>query len=105
MDRQVYVGGHLGFETATVAEVLERLRQVYCGSIGTEFMHIGEPEEKRWLQSRLEGDAQIEKFTDKGREAILERLTEAEAFEKFLDKKFRGTKRFGLDGGKAPSQP
>ena len=99
MDRETYVGGHLAFETATPNQVLTRLRQVYCGSIGTEFMHIAEPEEKRWLQARLEGDAQIDIFTDKGREAILQRLTDAEAFEKFLDKKFRGTKRFGLDGG------
>ena len=99
MDREIYVGGHLGFETATAHQVLSRLRQVYCSSIGTEFMHIAEPEEKRWLQARLEGDAQIEKFTDKGRKTILQRLTEAEVFEKFLDKKFRGTKRFGLDGG------
>ena len=99
MDREIFIDGHLGFETATVRQVLDLLRQVYCGSIGTQFMHISEPEEKRWLQARLEGDAQIEKFTDKGRETILARLTEAEAFEKFLDKKFRGTKRFGLDGG------
>ncbi len=101
MDTEVFVDGHLGFETATVGQVIERLRTVYCGSIGMEFMHIAEPEEKRWLQSRLESDSQIEKFTDKGRQAILERLTEAEAFEKFLDKKFRGTKRFGLDGGES----
>ncbi len=101
LDRQVFIDGHLGFETATVRQVLDRLRQVYCGSIGVEFMHIAEPEEKRWLQTRLEGDAQIDKFTDTGRQAILERLTEAEAFEKFLDKKFRGTKRFGLDGGES----
>ena len=101
MDREIFIDGHLGFETATVRQVLDRLRQVYCGSIGVEFMHIAEPEEKRWLQARLESDAQIEKFTDKGRSAILERLTEAEAFEKFLDKKFRGTKRFGLDGGES----
>lgn len=99
MNREVFIDGHLGFETATVGQVLDTLRKVYCGSIGVEFMHIAEPEEKRWLQSRLESDAQIEKFTNKGRQAILERLTEAEAFEKFLDKKFRGTKRFGLDGG------
>lgn len=101
METEVFVDGHLGFDTATVGQVLERLRTVYCGSIGVEFMHIAEPEEKRWLQARLEGDSQIEVFTDKGREAILERLTEAEAFEKFLYKKFRGTKRFGLDGGES----
>ena len=101
METELYIDGHLGFEVATVGQVLERLRKVYCGSIGAEFMHIAEPEEKRWLQARLEGDAQIDKFTDEGRRTILERLTEAEAFEKFLDKKFRGTKRFGLDGGES----
>ena len=101
LDREVFIDRHLGFQQTTVRQALARLRQVYCGSIGIQFMHISEPQEKRWLQARLEGDAQREVFTDKGREAILQRLTEAEAFEKFLDKKFRGTKRFGLDGGES----
>ena len=77
--------------------MLDNLRRTYCGHIGYEFMHITDPEQKDWLQRRIEGD--LVSFTAEGKKAILNKLIEAEGFEKFLHVKFVGTKRFGLDGG------
>ncbi len=101
MDRPIFIDYVLGLETATLREILKILRETYCGSIGVEFMHIMEPEEKAWIQRRIEGIRNQTVFTLKGKRAILERLTEAEGFEKFLHVKYVGTKRFGLDGGEA----
>jgi len=77
------------------------IRDSYCAEIGVEFLHIQDPDQKAWLQERIEGGRNHTNFTENGKKAILERLTAAESFEKFLDKKFTGTKRFGLDGGEA----
>ncbi len=100
-DRPIFIDHVLGFETATLRQIYDRLRATYCGKIGVEFMHIQDPEQKAWIQERVEGDANHTDFTPKGKQAILERLTAAEVFERFLDKKFTGTKRFGLEGGEA----
>jgi 2-oxoglutarate dehydrogenase E1 component len=83
--------------------VLAILKRTYCGHIGIQFMHIAEPEEKSWLQQRFEGADAFERnaFTKEGKLAILNKLIEAEGFERFLHKRFPGTKRFGLDGGEA----
>ncbi len=91
----------LGFETATLREILEVLKETYCGSIGVEFMHIQGPDEKAWIQQRIESIRNQTQFTLKGKQAILERLVEAEGFERFLHVKYTGTKRFGLDGGES----
>jgi 2-oxoglutarate dehydrogenase E1 component len=100
-DQPVYVDGILGLETATPRQLVERLRGIYCGRIGYEFMHINDAEQKLWLQKRIEGaDGQIG-FTPEGKKAILNKLIEAEGFEKFSSNRFVGTKRFGLDGGEA----
>jgi len=103
MDRPIYLDGVLGLQTGTIREVLAILRRTYCGNIGIQFMHIAEPDEKSWLQQRFEGPDAFEKngFTREGKIAILNKLIEAEGFERFLHKRFPGTKRFGLDGGEA----
>ena len=101
MDRPIFIDHVLGLETATLREILQILKETYCGSIGVEFMHIGQPEEKAWIQRRIEGIRNQTDFTVKGKRAILERLVESEGFEKYLDVKFKGTKRFGLDGGES----
>jgi 2-oxoglutarate dehydrogenase E1 component len=98
-DRPIYLGGVLGFETATLREIVARVRQAYCGKIGVEYMHIQVPAEKSWIQERIESAGNQTDFTSRGKRAILEKLTAAETFERFLDKKYTGTKRFGLDGG------
>jgi 2-oxoglutarate dehydrogenase E1 component len=101
LDRKIYVGGTLGFDWVSVRELVATLRANYCGPVGLEYMHISDVEERRFLQDRMEGkDANIS-FTPEGKKAILGKVIEAEQYEKFLAKKFVGTKRFGLDGGEA----
>ena len=100
-DRPIFIDHALGLENPTLREILTRLSETYCGSIGLEYMHIQEPDQKEWLQSRIESIHNRTEFTAKGKRAILERLTEADGFERFLDKKYTGTKRFGLDGGES----
>jgi 2-oxoglutarate dehydrogenase E1 component len=101
LDRPIFLDYVLGLETATLRQILEILKETYCGSIGVEFMHIQVPAEKAWIQQRIEGIRNQTQFTAEGKKAILSRLTEADEFEKFLHIKFTGTKRFGLDGGEA----
>src|SRR5512138_1685792 len=101
MDRLIYLDKVLGLEMATVRQIVEILKRTYCSTIGVEFMHISDPAQKAWLQERIEGADKEITFTDMGKKAILAKLIEGESFEKFLDKKYTGTKRFGLDGGEA----
>ncbi len=103
MDRPIYLDGVLGLQTGTIREVMAILKRTYCGNVGIQFMHIAEPDEKSWLQQRFEGPDAFEKngFTKEGKIAILNKLIEAEGFERFLHKRFPGTKRFGLDGAEA----
>jgi 2-oxoglutarate dehydrogenase E1 component len=98
-DRPIYIGGAFGLEFATLREILGILKHTYAGHIGVEYMHISDPEQRSWLQERIEG-RDVE-FTAKGKTAILKKLIEAETFERFLDVKYTGTKRFGLDGGES----
>ncbi|MBA3677692.1 MAG: 2-oxoglutarate dehydrogenase E1 component [Sphingosinicella sp.] len=101
LDRPIYLAGALGFEFATVREIVETLRRNYCGNVGLEYMHINDLEERRFLQERMEGrDAHIS-FTAEGKQAILARVIHGEQWEKFLARKYVGTKRFGLDGGES----
>ncbi|BAI73216.1 2-oxoglutarate dehydrogenase E1 component [Azospirillum sp. B510] len=99
LDRPIFLNYSLGLETATLRQILDILVKTYCGTIGVEFMHIQDPEEKAWIQERIEGGRNHTDFTVNGKRAILERLTAAEGFEKFLQLKYTGTKRFGLEGG------
>ncbi len=101
LDRPVFTDGIMGLETATPRELVETLRRNYCGTIGYEYMHISDPEQRDWLQRRIEGPDKQISFTREGKRAILNKLIEAEVFEKFCGVKFVGTKRFGLDGGEA----
>ena len=101
LDRPVYVGGALGFESATVREIVDVLRANYCGHVGLEYMHINDLEERAFLQQRLEGRDKEIQFTPEGKQSILAKVIEAEQFERFLARKYVGTKRFGLDGGEA----
>ncbi|MCW3798368.1 2-oxoglutarate dehydrogenase E1 component [Sphingomonas sp. BN140010] len=101
LDRPVYIGGALGLETATVRDIVAILRANYCGRIGLEYMHINDLEERRFLQERMEGRDKGVSFTPAGKQAILEKVIHGEQWEKFLAKKYVGTKRFGLDGGES----
>jgi 2-oxoglutarate dehydrogenase E1 component len=100
-DRPIFINYVLGLESATLREIVAILRETYCGSIGVEFMHKQEPDEKSWIQERIESIRNQTDFTDLGKKTILERLTQAEVFEQYLDRKYTGTKRFGLDGGES----
>ncbi|MCD2323121.1 2-oxoglutarate dehydrogenase E1 component [Sphingomonas sp. IC-56] len=101
IDRPVYLGGVLGLQWATVREIVDILRANYCGKVGLEYMHIADVEERRFLQERMEGKDKEITFTPDGKKAILTKVIEAEQWEKFLGKKYVGTKRFGLDGGES----
>ena len=100
-DRPIFINYVLGLETATLREIVETLRRTYCGTIGVEFMHIQDPAQKAWIQERIEAIGNRTDFTKRGKKAIYERLVDAEEFEKYLHKKYTGTKRFGMDGGEA----
>src|SRR3954470_16742554 len=98
MDRPIFIDHVLGKETATLREIMRILRQTYCGPIGVEFMHIQDPEQKSWIQRRVEGAPWRQPPDPETRKAILRQLTEAEGFETFCQKRYVGTKRFGLEG-------
>ncbi|MGB1175906.1 MAG: 2-oxoglutarate dehydrogenase E1 component, partial [Candidatus Puniceispirillaceae bacterium] len=100
-DRPIFINYVLGLETATLREIVETLRRTYCGTIGVEFMHIQDPAQKAWIQERIEAIGNRTDFTKRGKTAIYERLVDAEEFEKYLHKKYTGTKRFGMDGAEA----
>ncbi len=100
-DRPIFLDYVLGLETASVREILAILKRTYCGAIGVQYMHITDPSEKAWLQQRIEGADKEITFTREGKIAILKKLIEAEGFERFLHKRFPGTKRFGLDGAES----
>ncbi|SDX05684.1 2-oxoglutarate dehydrogenase E1 component [Albimonas donghaensis] len=101
MDRPIFLDQVLGLETATMREIVALVSRTYCGTFALQYMHISNPEEAGWLKERIEGYGKEIQFTKTGRRAILSKLVEAEGFEKFLQVKYMGTKRFGLDGGEA----
>ncbi|NQZ13215.1 MAG: 2-oxoglutarate dehydrogenase E1 component [Alphaproteobacteria bacterium] len=100
-DRPIFIDGVLGMETATLRDILFALKETYCGKIGVEFMHMSDPEEKAWIQERIEEPHNKTEFTVNGKKAIYQRLVAAEGFEQFLHVKHTGTKRFGVDGGES----
>src|ERR1700681_69867 len=101
LDRKIFLDMVLGLEFASMREIVAILRRTYCQTIGIEFMHISNPAQKGWIQARIEGKDKEIAFTREGKRAILNKLVEAEGFEKFIDVKFTGTKRFGLDGAES----
>jgi 2-oxoglutarate dehydrogenase E1 component len=100
-DRKIFLDKVLGLEFASLREIVAIVRRTYCQTLGVEFMHISNPAQKGWLQERIEGKDKEIAFTREGKRAILNKLIEAEGFEKFCDLKFTGTKRFGLDGAES----
>ncbi len=101
MDREIFIDGSLGIKKATLRDILTILQTTYCGNIGVEFMHIQYPEQKDWIQRRIENDRGKPFFSPEDKKAIWEKLTEVEAFEQFLQVKYPGTKRFSAQGGDA----
>ncbi len=97
--RPIFIDGVLGRESATIDEIVQIVRSSYCGPIGVEFMHIQDPDQKTWIQRRIEGAPWTSGFDAAARRTILQQLTEAEGFEAFCQKRYVGTKRFGLEGG------
>ncbi len=98
-DRPIFIDRVLGRETATLREIMDILRTSYCGPVGVEFMHIQDPEQKAWIQRRIEGAPWLTAFDAPAKRTILSQLTDAEGFEAFCQKRYVGTKRFGLEGG------
>src|SRR6516164_8924068 len=100
-DRRIFLDRVMGLEFGTIREIVTILQRTYCQTLGVEFMHISDAAQKGWMQERIEGPDKEISFTREGKRAILNKLVEAEGFEKFCDLKFTGTKRFGLDGGES----
>ncbi|KCV81621.1 2-oxoglutarate dehydrogenase E1 component [Actibacterium atlanticum] len=101
MDRPIFIDNVLGLQVATMRQILDIVKRTYCGTFAMQYMHISDPEQAGWLKERIEGFDKEITFTREGRRAILNKLVEAEGFEKFLHVKYMGTKRFGLDGGES----
>ena len=101
LNKKIFLDGVLGLQSATLKEIIDIAKKNYCQNIGYEFMHMSDPNEKQWIRDRIEGKEKGIFFTENGKKAILNKLVEAEGFEKFLHIKFVGTKRFGLDGGES----
>jgi len=101
MDRPIFIDNVLGLQLASMRQILDIVKRTYCGTFALQYMHISDPEQSSWLKERIEGYGKEITFTREGRKAILNKLVEAEGFEKFLHVKYMGTKRFGLDGGEA----
>src|SRR5436190_16947054 len=101
LDRRIWLGGTLGFQEASIRQILPVLQATYCSTIGFEYMHINDLEERRFIQDRIESADDTIQFTPEGKRSILEKVIHGEQWEKFLAKKYVGTKRFGLDGGES----
>lgn len=101
LDRPIFIDNVLGLQIASLRQIMDIVKRTYCGTFALQYMHISNPEEASWLKERIEGFNKEITFTREGRKAILNKLVEAEGFEKFLHVKYMGTKRFGLDGGEA----
>ncbi len=99
--RDIFLDGVLGLQKANLNTILKILKKTYSSNIGYEFMHMGDPQEKAWIRDRIEGPEKEITFTKNGRKAILNKILQAEGFEKYLHVKFVGTKRFGLDGAES----
>src|SRR6056297_2873678 len=101
MDRPIFIDNGLGLQHGSIRQILDIVRRTYCGTFALQYMHISDPEQAAWLKERIEGLGKEIAFTQNGRKAILNKMVEAEGFEKYLHVKYMGTKRFGLDGGEA----
>ena len=100
-DRPIFLNGFLGYHHASLREIITELQKTYCGSVGVEFMHMIEPDQKQWIQEHFENPSLLKEFTKEEREKILKNIIQAESFEDFLNTKHKGAKRFGLEGCEA----
>ncbi|MEP2784443.1 MAG: 2-oxoglutarate dehydrogenase E1 component [Pseudoruegeria sp.] len=101
MDRPIFIDNVLGLQIASMRQIVEMVKRTYCGTFALQYMHISNGAEAAWLKERIEGLGKEIQFSREGRRAILNKMVEAEGFEKFLHVKYMGTKRFGLDGGES----
>ncbi|HJT18398.1 MAG TPA: multifunctional oxoglutarate decarboxylase/oxoglutarate dehydrogenase thiamine pyrophosphate-binding subunit/dihydrolipoyllysine-residue succinyltransferase subunit, partial [Thermoanaerobaculia bacterium] len=101
LDREFVCGGLCGRTMATLRDILDTLRETYCGKIGPEYMHIQETVQKKWLQDRMEPARNHDALDGATKRRILMKLNDAEAFEKFLHTKYVGHKRFSLEGAES----
>ena len=101
IDRPIFIDNVLGLQFASMRQIIDILKRTYCSTFALQYMHISDPEQSSWLKERIEGRDKEITFTREGRKAILNKMVEAEGFEKFLHVKYTGTKRFGLDGGES----
>ncbi len=99
LDHVVHTGNYLNGTEMKLGELIERLQKTYCHTIGVEYIHIQETPKRRWMQSRIEPECFIPRFTKKEKKRILRTILEAEIFENFLQNRFVGQKRFSLEGG------
>ncbi|HNT19697.1 MAG TPA: 2-oxoglutarate dehydrogenase E1 component, partial [Saprospiraceae bacterium] len=101
LDQNFIAGGELNLPGASLRQILDKLRAIYCGSIGFEYNHINNKEKRMWLRDRIEKRAMEEDFglSLDQKKRILQKLNEAVIFEEFLHKKYVGQKRFSLEGG------
>ena len=94
-------GGLCGTDRLPLQDIIQTLKQIYCGSIGSEFMHIVEAEPKNWIRAKLEGAKPDYSSHPEKRIGLLKLLTSAEGLEKYLHRKYVGQKRFSLEGGES----
>ena len=101
LDKEIFIDGSLGLEKTSLKNIIQIVKDTYSSSIGIEFLHIQSPKQKQWIQERIEEVKNKTNFTNQGKKAIFKRLAESELFEQYLDKKFLGTKRYGVEGGES----
>ena len=101
LDREFVCGGLCGQQQAKLRDILDTLRETYCGKLGPEYMHIQETVQKRWLQDRMEASRNKRPLDGTTKRRILQKLNDAEAFERFLHTKYVGHKRFSLEGAES----
>src|SRR6516162_2592953 len=101
LDREIFINHLLGRERATLREIIAILRETYCGRIGVEYMHIQVPPERIWIQDKFEKRESRPAYSAAVKKQILQALTIAETFERFLDRRYTGTKRFGIEGAES----
>ena len=100
LDREIFID-NFGRERATLREIIAILRETYCGKIGVEYMHIQDPAERAWIQEKFEKRPRRSSLSAQIKGEILRVLTTAETFERFLDRRYTGTKRFGIEGAES----
>jgi 2-oxoglutarate dehydrogenase E1 component len=100
-NRPIHIGGALGFETATLSQLMEALQHTYAGSIGVEYMHIQHPDQRQWIMQKMESARTEFTLCKTEKMAILNSLLELEGFEEFVQRKYVGMKRFSVQGGDA----